>query len=291
MTGVEEANIRGLEIDKVVKAVKYMEYVFKSDVTVSPTKSDAIRWYNKTTFGTLSATAPNTGVNISPLSRFPTIESSVTRNTSYIRKYGYTDFISMEDIDGADIDMLALTVMDLTKAVIRDVDTRIYDVMTKNRAGVTGAATDINLITTSGGWNDGASNPLRDIFAAQRVLWISGGYAAGNPTLYLSPLDYENLRSYLVFSKGSSVPQLSSTLAGNGVLAEIGGVKIKVSPNVTADYAVLALPSIAVTWKQFADTTSTVIDHPGIGKEIRIWEIGEAINVSPKAVVLISNTQ
>src|SRR3990167_7221548 len=99
MTSVEEANIRGLEIDKVIKAVKFTEYIFKSDVSIQQTKSDSFRWYNKTSFGTLSATAPSTGVNISPLSRFQTLESNITRNTGYMRKYGYTGYISMEDIE------------------------------------------------------------------------------------------------------------------------------------------------------------------------------------------------
>src|SRR3990167_6818878 len=151
MTTVEQADIRGLEIDKIVKAVTFTEYVFKNLCQVSGTKSDSIRWYRKTSAATtLSAGAPSLTANISPLSRFPTLESDVTRNTSYIRKYGVTDFISMEDVEGADIDILALTIIDLTRAVIRDVDTRIFDVMTKNRAPVTAAATDINFVVSSG---------------------------------------------------------------------------------------------------------------------------------------------
>ncbi len=295
MAGPEENDIRGLEIDKVVKAVKFVEYVFKNDVAIVPTKSDAIRWYNKTSYGTLSATSPSTTSNISPLSRFQTLETDITRNTSFIRKYAVTDFISMEDIQGADINILDITVMELTRVIIRDVDTRIYNVMTQDRKNpaTTDATlkTSINMITTSGGWTDGASNPIRDIFEAQQTLWLSGGYAAGNPTLYLSPQDYTNLRSYLVFAKGSNIPQMSSGLAASGVLAQLGGVNIKVSPNVTADYAVMALPSIAVQWKQFTDTTVKVIDHPGLGKEVRVYELGEAILTSPKAVCLISNTQ
>lgn len=289
MTGVEEANIRGLDIDKTIKAVEFLEYVLERDVSKSATKSDQIRWYNKTTFGTLSATSPMTGVNISPLSRFPTIETSVTRNTSYVRKYGYTDFISMEDVEGADIDILALTVMELTRAIIRDVDTRIYNVMTNNLAGVTGAATDINMVTSSGAWTSVAGDPYRDVLAAQRVLWLSGGYNSNNPTLYLHPTDYQNLNVWFVTGKGSSVPVLASRLAENGTVGQIGGISIKVTPSVTQGKPMLALTSVACTWKSFTDTTSEVINHPGIGKEIRIWRIGEAILTSPKAICLISN--
>lgn len=293
MTGLEEANIRGLEIDKVVKAVTWTEYVFKSLCQNSSTKSDSIRWYNKTNAATtLSPTSPSTGVNISPLSKFQILHSDVTRNTSYVRKYGYGQIISMEDIDGSDIDILALQVVDLTKAVIRDVDTRIWDVLTNSRVTPTSgtAGSQINMITTSGAWTDGASNPIRDLLAARRVIAVSGGYTQ-NPTIVMSPLDYQNLISYLVFSKGSNIPSFSSEMAKGGKVLELAGMPLMISTNVTADYAVALLPQVSCTWKTFQDTTSAIIDHPGLGKEIRVWEIGEAILQNPRSVCLISNTQ
>src|SRR3990167_4512617 len=240
MTTVEQADIRGLEIDKIVKAVTFTEYVFKNLCQVSGTKSDSIRWYRKTSAATtLSGGAPSVTANISPLSRFPTLESDVTRNTSYVRKYGATAFISLEDVEGADIDILALQVMDLTKTIVRDVDTRIWDVLSNNRVAPTSATlgSQINLVTTSGAWNDAASNPIRDLLEARRVIMVSGGYTQ-NPTIVLSAQDYSNLISYLVFAKGASIPQFSSTLAQGGKVLELAGMPLMVSPNVTADYAI-----------------------------------------------------
>ena len=293
MTSVEQANIRGLEIDKVVKAVTYTDYVFKSLCLVSSISTDSVRWYRKTNAATvLSPTAPSTGKNRSPMSKFQILESDITRTTSYTKEYGYGGVISMQDVDTADIDMLAFTVVDLTKAVIRDVDSDIWDVLSNSRVTPT-SGTDggqINLVTTSGAWTDGASNPIRDLLQARRALLVSGGYTQ-NPTIVLSPTDYANLISYLIFAKGSSIPAFSSSLAQGGKVLELAGMPIMVSPNVTADYAIAVIPQVSCTWKSLHDTTSAIIDHPGIGKEIRVWESGIAILQNPRSVCLISNTQ
>jgi hypothetical protein len=289
MAGVEENDIRGLDIDKFLHAVTFTEYVLKAMCRQSNTKADAIRWYAKTSPTTLTATAPSTITNISPLSRFQTLETSVTRNTAYVRKYGATDFISMEDVEGADIDMLALTIAELTRAVIRQVDSRVYAVLTDSDA-IPVVATGHNMIVTSGAWTDAASNPIRDILEARRVIFVSGGYTQ-NPTLVLNPQDYSNLCSWLIFAKGSSIPTFASEKVVNGTVMELMGTPIKISQAVTADKAVMLIPGLSVTWKSFQDTTSEVINHPGLGKEIRVWELGEAIRTDPKSVCLISNTQ
>src|SRR3990167_10933782 len=145
MATVEQTDIRGLDIDKTVKGFALVEYIFKNDCSVTDTAGDSIRWYQETQ-ADLTATAPSTNVNIGFLSEFPTLEESWTRNTSYVRKYGNQGFISMEDIKTADIDVLARSVLRLTRAVVKQVDTRIWDVMTVSRAGYTNAATDVNQV-------------------------------------------------------------------------------------------------------------------------------------------------
>lgn len=291
-TTPEQANLRGLEIDKVVKAVTFTEYVFKSLCQVSSTKADSFRWYRKTNAATtLSATSPSVTANTAFMANPAHLESDVTRNTGYVQEYKVSGLISEMDIESDDIDILALQIMDLTRVVIRDVDTRIWNVITNNRA-YSGLATEPNLVTTSGAWTDGSSNPIRDILQARKAIRVSGGYVTQEPVLVLSPTDEANLISWLVFAKGSSVPNLSSRLAeGGNRLLEVAGVPIRVSDNVTADYAVMLIPQVSCLWKSFKDTTTEITRYPGRGTEILVHEIGEAVLQNPKSVCLISNTQ
>ena len=69
------------------------------------------------------------------------------------------------------------------------------------------------------------------------------------------------------------------------------GLKIIVSPNVTADWAAVVIPKESITWKSVVGLTTISIEDPGIKTTIRSWEIGCAQLKNPEAVCLISNTQ
>ena len=288
---IEQADIRGLQIDKTIKGIAEIEYTFKNDLTTASMSGDSLRWYQET-FGTLSATSPSRTANVAALATPTTLEQSWTRNTSYSRKYMAQVKISEEDIRTADIAVLARSLRSLVQNINSQVDARIFSVVTQGLADpATTGATAINMVTTSGGWTDAASNPIRDLLEAQRVIWVSGGYNSSNPVVWLSPKDHANLKSWLIYAKGSSIPQFASSALGSGVVLSMLGINFKVSPNVTADYAVMLIPQLAGTWYSSQGMTSSVIDDAGIGKTIRVWEDGEAILTAPKAVCLISNTQ
>lgn len=282
---VEQQDIRTLDIDKTVKGFALQEYVFKGMVTQSTTNGDSIRWYQETSTE-LTATAPSVVANISPLSVFPTLEHSWTRNTSYVKKYAAESFISMEDMKSTDIDVAARTLLRLTRAVVKQVDTDIWNVMTENQS-----ASNINAVTATAAW-DAASgqDPIEDILEAVAAIQIAN-YDAKDAVLFLSPKDNRSLFTWLISTKGVNITNFASDMAKNGIVAGILGMKIVVSNNVTADYAAVAIPAKAVTWKSLVDTTSALIEEKGIGTKFRVWENGVAILTDPKAVTLISNTQ
>lgn len=283
---VEMQDIRGLDIDKTVKGFALTNYIFKNDCLVSSMSGDSIRWYQETATD-LTATAPAKVANISPLSSFPALEPSWTRNVSYVRKYGAEAHMSMEDIKSADIDVLARTLLRLTRAVVKQVDTRIFNVLTES---VTPVNIQTFATTAIGGdqW-DAASgqDPIKDILHA-RYLIENQGYNAANAVLYLNPSDARNLVSW-VANNGSNFPSVASDVVRSGSMMNILGIQIKVSTNVTVDYGVMFLPQTSCTWKTFQDTTSYIIEEKGIGSTVRVMEMGEAILTDPKSVVLITD--
>lgn len=286
---VEQQNIRGLDVEKTVKGFAETEYVFKNACTISPTSADSIRWYSETV-GDLTATTPSVVANISPLSLFPTLEKSWTRNTSYPRKYAAEGFISMEDIKSADIDVVARTLLGLTKAVVKQVDTRIWNVMTENQA-TAGASTTINIVDVgvTGGWAGVGTTtlPIKNILNAKRL--IAGyNYNPEGARLFINPLTQENLINYLVNTKGSNIPQFASERVKDGVVMNILGVNVVVSNNVSTSGACLVVPQVSATWKTYTDTTSRTIDEPGLGTKFRVWEMGECLLTDPRSVCYIS---
>lgn len=286
-----QAEIRGIDIDKLAKGFADESNVFKKFVNQSKTKAREIRWYKKTS-GFLDV-PDTTGItasqiaNVGEKSRPFVMEQSWTRQTSYIRKYFVeSPTISVEDIKDADIDILATNVRDIVRGVGRQVDARIYNVITENQTPV-----NINTAAATGtGWDDTTNgNPVLDLLTAKKNI-RSFGYDPEGAVCAMDSIAHRDLLNWLITVKGSSIPNFSSEKVKSGVVMELLGLKIVVSENVVTDSVAIWVPNRAATWKSFMPMTSVVIDDPGIGKKIRCWEEGECLLTDPKAVHLITDT-
>ena len=286
-----QADIRGIDIDKLAKGFADEELVLKKYVTNSTTSAREIRWYQKTS-GFLDST-DTTGITASQIANVAegtrpfVVQQSWTRNTSYVRKYFVeSPWISDEDIKDSDIDVLTTNVRDLTRAVGYQVENRIWDVLTESRTVV-----NINTNATTAAWDAGSGqDPIEDIMEAKMNI-REDGYNPEGGVLAINPYDYKSLVTWLISTKGSSIPGFSSARIEDGVVMELLGLKVVVSTIVTTDYALVFVPQRAATWKAFTPITARVIEEVGIGKKIRIWEEGEAILTDPKACNLITNTK
>ena len=164
-------DIRGIDIDKLAKGFADEEIIFKRYCTVSTTKAREIRWYKKPA-GFLDTT-DTTGITASYMSTdhmalAPVVEQSWTREVSYVKKYFVeSPTISEEDIKDSDIDVLATNIRDLVRAVARQVDKRIYNIITED-------VTPVNILDTGAygtGWDDATNgNPIGDILSGQSLI-------------------------------------------------------------------------------------------------------------------------
>lgn len=288
-TGMNE--IRGIDIDKLVKGFADEELTFKSLTNETTTSAREIRWYQKTagflTAPTTTGMTSNFIENTDQLAQPVVIEASWTRNTSYVKKFfAESPMISMEDIKDSDVDVLGTNLRDIVRAVAKRVDVRIWNVITENQSAV-----NINAVTSTAAW-DAASgqDPVEDISEAIQKIQ-EDSYDTTNAVLLVSPKDYKSLVVWLISTKGTSIPNFSSELVKSGSAIKILGLSVRVSNNVTADYAAVVVPQRAATWKAFMPITSAVIEEKGIGSKIRVWEEGECLLTDPNAVSLISNTQ
>jgi hypothetical protein len=289
--GNAQADIRGLNIDKLAKGFADEAIVLKNYVTNSATNAREIRWYKKTTgyldsTDTTAITATQIN-NVAPKAVPVAVEQSWTRQTSYVRKYFVeSPMISEEDIKDTDIDILATNVRDLVRAVAHQVDVRIYNILTESLS-----PSAINTAAATGtGWDDATNgNPILDILLGKQKI-RANGYDPNGAIIFINSIEEKNLLNYLITVKGSSIPQFSSAKVGSGVLMEILGCTVVVNEAATTDYALLFVPQRAATWKGFMAITSAVISEPGIGRKIRVWEEGECILTDPKAVHLVTDT-
>ena len=282
-----EADIRGINIDKLAKGFADEQNIFKRFISVTSTSAREIRWYQKTSgfldsVDTTTITASqieNTSFKSLPVC----VEQSWTRQTSYIRKYMVeSPWISDEDIKDSDVDILATNVRDLVRAVERRVDARIYSELSTGTGVQTTAATDEwDVVATA--------NPILDILNAKQAI-RTYGYNPEGGVLAINPIEHKALINYLINIKGSSIPAFSSASVETGVVQELLGLKVVVSENCTADQA-LIFTKDAGTWKSFMPIQAVKIIEPLIGTKIRVAEEGAMLLTDPKACFLITNTK
>jgi len=287
-------DIRGINIDKAAKGFADEESIFKKYVTNSTTNAWEIRWYQKTS-GFLDST-DTTGITASAIqntsfsSRPVVVEQSWTRKTSYIKKFFVeSPWISDEDMQGSDIDIIGTNIRDLVRAVANQVDIRIWNVMVEaNTAGVPTPVT-INNVAIVNEWDDYSNaTPIADLMQAKAYI-RSYGYNPEGAVLFLNSNEHMYLMNWLISTKGSSIPAFASERIKDGVVMEILGLRLIISQNVTVDYGCIWVPQRAGTWKSFKQITAGKIVDLGIGTKIRVWEEGECLLTDSRAVCLLSN--
>ena len=293
-----QADIRGIDIDRLVKGFADEENVFKKFVVNSTTSAREIRWYQKTS-GFLD-TPDTSGITTSHISNnasgaLPFVaEQSWTRNTSYVKKFFVeSPLFSIEDLKDSDVDLLATNVRDLVRAVQRKQDLRIYSVITEAAAATPTIPnpTLVNTAAASGtGWDDATNgDPIDDILLGKQKI-RANGYDPEGSVLLMNPIEHRFLLDYLINTKGSSIPQFSSEKVRDGVVMEILGCNVLVSQNATTDYVIQWIPDRSATLKTFMPITSAIMDDPGIGKKVRIWIESECLLTDPKSVNVITDT-
>lgn len=294
-----QAEIRGIDIDKLAKGFADEEYILKRFCNVTNTAAREIRWYKRTA-GTLDST-DTTGITASQIYNaagelaIPTVvEQSWTRQTSYVKTFMVeSPTLSDEDIKDSDVDVLATNVRDLVRAVAQQVNIRIFSVLVEAAAATptTPNPTNVNTAAATGtGWDDDTDgNPITDILYGKTQIY-SYNYNPEGAVMVLHPEDHEHLIRWLISTKGSSIPNFSSEKIKSGVVMEILGLQVVVTTNVTKDNAYIFVPQRALTWKQFTPLTTYLIEDKGIGTKIRIKEQGEALLTDPKAVHIITDT-
>jgi len=281
------ADIRGLNVTKVVTGFALREYVFKQLCIVQSSSSWQERYYQETATD-LSGGANEAVEGVPRLSSFPHAEETWTQQNSYHKKHGCESRISWEDAKSNDVDVVARTLLRIARAVTKSVDADIWDVLTEGRS-----VSNINSVTIAAGdeWDSATianRDPIQDILNAKKEIATQDYNPDVNGYLCLNPKDYANLLGNANIRNAGQF--YTDGVTKNGNVGMLLGLKVVVSNNVTADYAAVIIAKECATYKVLQPLQVRTIEDAGIGYTIRAWEIGVTQLKNPKAVCLISNT-
>jgi len=280
-----QAEIRGIDIKKLVEGFANVGIILKNFVRVVSTSAREIRWYSKTA-GYL--TSPTTDgittdmIETASKARPVVIENSYTRNTSYVKKFfASSPMISLEDIKDADPDVWGDIIQDTAIAVNKKIDSRLLVVLDASGAQTAAAA--------GSGWNvDADADPIYDFLNAIENI-ENFGYDSSDLVAYMNPAEKKWLLRWIITVKGSSIPSFSSERASSGELMSFLGVKLVSDPNRPTDTVTIFSPSKAVVWREFMPMSSAIVNDEGIGKTVRVWAEGEGIRPNPNAVFKLTD--
>jgi len=276
-------SLRAENYESMVKGFALQQFVMK-ELLMENSSSAWIETYYRETATELTGGKAAAVKGVPRLASFPSGQVTWTKLSSYIEKYGMEGVISWEDHMLNNIDVIARTLLRISRAVAYAVDTQIYSVLSA------GAGQSVT-ITAGNEWDSATianRDPIYDILTGKKLLEIQNFNPDSNGYLVLSPLDYVNL---LNNSKVINNPTFKSAdVVTNGNVGRICGLTIKKSNVVTADEALIVIAKECGTWKSAAGLTTHTIEDKGIKYTIRAYEMGVAQLTTPNAVCKISNT-
>jgi len=286
-----EADNRKQKWDKDIKGFAKKRYVMKELVMNLTTNAWTNSYYQKTA---TSLTA-GTGSSVKGIGRganFPFLERGTTLVNGVIQQYGGEGVIYWQDILTSNISIQSETILDVTDAVVNAVDGKIYDTLTEDDTPAT-----INTVAIAAGYEwDSATianrDPVQDLLNCVKEITIDRYpiLTSGRGFVVVNETDYANLMGN---SKVINHPtfKLANGIIKNGNLAMVAGLRIKVSPVVTADKALVVMAKRCGTWKEAQPLTTDTIIDPQKKYTIRASEIGLTELTDPEAVCLLTNTR
>lgn len=279
-----QALIRDIDITKGAIAEFEEALIFKNLISGRPSKSREIKFWSKTS-GYLTLTAPAKLSNIAPGARPFVAETSWTPVTKYSIKYMLdSPMINMEDESDSEVQVFRDNAKDVVESIANDLDADIFNVFTEDQTPV-----NINAVAANATWDSASGqNPFEDIMQAKMEIRQQTKRSITNGTLLLNAQGEKDLLVWLVTTKGSSIPNFASEKVGSGTLSGIAGLKVVVSENVVATFAVVGDFKQAAEYRTFKPLQTWIITEEGIGRKIRVSMNGVAILKKPKYVALLT---
>lgn len=286
-----QAEIRGLNVDKLVKGYKPTVMQWQNYVAFAKVTATEFRWYQKTAGfvvpATTTAITGNLSDNVAFGARPPVAEQSWARQTGYVKKFMIeSPWLSDEDIRASDVAILATNTTDLVDSITQRKNVRIWDVISNGRS-----TSGINTNAAAAAWDTASFTGVtmvEDVMEAKENLRTYGYNPDKNTVLAIDSLRYRKLIEWLVETKGANMVNWSSEIARVGRIIEFCGCELLVDTNVTDNYGLVFVKNHSATWHEFLPITAVILTEQLIGKKIRVATEGEATLDYPRSVNLIT---
>jgi len=283
MTEVGQTDIRGENISRIVKTLAESEFKFK-DILMTTGSSNWTETYYREDPSELENEGSFEVAGVPRGGTFPNLDATWTSVSTTQIKFAGESTIFMEDKLTDAIDVQARTIRKVARAIASRFDQYVYESLS--------GASGINTAASVAPWDAALSatrDPIRDLLTGIQYMAVDNYDFLKNGYILLSPYDYTSL---LMNSKVINNPSFKTAdVVSNGVVGQIAGGKIIVSPGVEDDECLMVIGKQAATYKSAVAMSSAIIEDAGIKYTIRSWMIGHVEVTDPEAIHKITNTQ
>lgn len=286
--GTGSQSLNELLVDSLVKQTAARTYKIKQVVSIVPTSAlDHTFFRADPAILTGQANASIQGVPFG--AAIPQVNEKYEAATARVLKFAAESNIAWEYIKGSAIDIMARKIFKATESCVNAVDTYLWNQLTQDRDFGTSLLIQSYSISADRYWNGTSAAIAYDVGVMKRRIGEKY-YDTSNVVLFVSPRDEQSIADYL-HSKGSQYADLGQSVVLSGEVTKIAGARIVVTPTVTASFALMVVPNICATVKQFEELKSTTITDPYKSVTVRIVEEFAFELTDPLAVVLARGTQ
>lgn len=281
------ADLRAEDVQRVVTGFALQEYKFKQVVMTKTGSAWSEVFYQETAADLVGGLGSNVK-GIPRFANFPYGEVTWTKKSGVTLKHGMEGVISWEDAMLNNVDVIARTLLRISRAVAKSVDDEIWDTISEGQTAVT-----INSVAIPAGdeWDSATlanRDPIQNILDAVKEITQNNYNPYNNGFLLCNPKDFANLLGNANIRNAGQF--YTADVTKNGKVGSLLGLTVIVSNSVTADYALVCVGGECGTWVQASPLTVETISRKGIDHVIRAFELGQAQLTNPKAITLISNT-
>jgi len=281
------ADLRAEDVQRVVTGFALQEYKMKQIVMTKTGSAWSEVFYQETAADLTGGTGSNVK-GIPRFANFPYGEVTWTKQTGVTLKHGMEGTISWEDSMLNNVDVIARTLLRISRAVAKSVDDTIWETISEGQT-----ATNINSVAIGAGdeWNSATvanRDPIQNILDAIKEITESNYNPYNNGYLLVNPKDFANLLGNANIRNAGQF--YTADVTKNGRVGTLLGLTVIVSNSVTADYALVCVSGECGTWVEAEALKVETITRKGIDHTIRAWELGQCQLTNPKSITLISNT-
>ena len=270
-----EADLRGAEIDAIVKNYAMEKFTMLQVCTIVPTKSATNTYYQETDttpIKTITDGITDTSFGQHPEGAiFPHINHTWTETNERVKMHGGNHIMSWQVWKLSAFDVKARMLARVAEAIAKSVDIAI----------ITELATTTSTAAAVQTWDNATESlqqPMKDILIARSALKIHNWTTTSGLFMIIHPTNMMELLNNPVIRNAGQF--YTDGVTRNGIVGKIADFNIIETNAATENTVLFGISKTAMSWYESEPLTTYVTETPGETIQIKAYQMGVPVLIN-----------